>query len=90
MGVLPLEFPQGVSHETLGLTGSELFSLSGIEGQLHPGQEVHLEITRNGKVEKVSLKARLDTPIEIDYYLNGGILPYVLRNIIAHKKKHNK
>jgi len=89
MGVLPLEFPKGISHETLGLTGSELFSLSGIE-QLHPGQEVTLEITRNGKVEKIALKARLDTPIEIDYYLHGGILPYVLRNILAHKKKHKK
>lgn len=86
MGVLPLEFTKGMSHESLGLTGSELFSLSGIEGQLHPGQEITLEITRGGKVEKVPLKARLDTPIEIEYYLHGGILPYVLRQILKSAK----
>lgn len=90
MGVLPLEFPKGVNHETLGINGSELFSITGIEGRPTPGQEVQMEIIRNSKVEKVSLKARLDTSIEIDYYLHGGILPYVLRNILVHKKTLKK
>jgi aconitate hydratase len=84
MGVLPLEFIQGMNHESLGLTGSELFSLCGIEGQLRPGQEIVLEIARSGKVEKVPLKARLDTQIEIEYYLHGGIMPYVLRQILKN------
>ena len=87
MGVLPLEFTGEQSFESLGLTGSELFSLSGLQGTLQPGQLVTLEISHGSKIEKVTLKARLDTPIEIEYYVHGGILPYVLRQILAKAKK---
>jgi len=87
MGVLPLEFTGEQSFESLGLTGSELFSLSGLQGTLQPGQLVTLEISHGSKIDKVTLKARLDTPIEIEYYVHGGILPYVLRQILAKAKK---
>lgn len=83
MGVLPLEFPEGVNHETLQITGDETFSLQGVEKGLEPGQQVVLEIDRNGQKEEVSLKCRLDTPIEVDYYEHGGIMPFVLRQIIS-------
>ena len=87
MGVLPLEFTEGQSLESLAFTGSELFSLTGLEETVKPGQIVTLEIAKGSKVEKVQLKARLDTPIEIEYYVHGGILPYVLRQILAKAKK---
>ncbi len=84
MGVLPLQFKEQDSLETLHLTGSEIFSLIGVEKELRPHQEVTLEIDRGGgKVDRVELIARLDTPIDIEYYLHGGILPYVLRQILA-------
>jgi aconitate hydratase len=78
MGVLPLEFMKGQSWETLKITGDELFSLEGVEGELSPRQEVMLLI--DGK--KVPLCIRLDTPIEIEYYNHGGIMPYVLRQTL--------
>ncbi|MBS0619893.1 MAG: aconitate hydratase [Verrucomicrobia bacterium] len=82
MGVLPLQFREGEGLETLKLTGTEVFSLTGLDGQIHPHQKVVLEIDRGGKVDKAELIARFDTPIEVDYYLHGGILPFVLRQII--------
>jgi aconitate hydratase len=83
MGVLPLQFKDEESLETLGLKGDETFSLVGIEKDIKPHQEVTLEIDRGGgKVDRAQLIARLDTPIDIDYYLHGGILPYVLRQIL--------
>ncbi len=85
MGVLPLQFPkEDQSFETLGIKGDEIFSLKGLEGTLKPHQEVILEIDRGGgKIEHVPLIARLDTPIDIEYYLHGGILPYVLRQLLG-------
>ena len=84
MGVLPLQFHEGVSAQTLGLDGSEQFDLLGLDDKLKPQQEVTLQITRaDGKTEKVPVRCRIDTPIEVDYYRHGGILPYVLRQIIA-------
>ncbi len=83
MGVLPLEFKKGQSHESLKLTGEETFSIVNHEKGLTPGQEVTLEITRNGKTERVPLTVRIDTPIELEYYQHGGIMPYVLRQILA-------
>ncbi len=83
MGVMPLQFPEGVTAETLGLDGSEIFSTEGISGDMKPGQNVTLVIERaDGATERVELTARIDTPIEFEYYRHGGILPYVLRQIL--------
>src|SRR5205807_350645 len=84
MGVLPLQFHEGVSAHTLNLDGTETCDIIGLDDKLRPQQELTLQITRaDGKVEKVPVRCRIDTPIEIDYYRHGGILPYVLRQIIG-------
>ena len=84
MGVLPLQFPEGVNDETLGLKGDELFSITGLSDAITPGQKLPLTIKRaDGTTETVDLTLRIDTNIEIDYYRHGGILPYVLRDIVA-------
>jgi aconitate hydratase len=86
MGVLPLQFNEGTSAQTLGLDGSELYSITGLSDQIQPGQTVTLEITRKaGAKETVPVKLRIDTPIEVDYYRHGGILPFVLRELVARK-----
>jgi aconitate hydratase len=86
MGVLPMQFEEGTSAQTLGLDGSELFSITGLSDQIQPGQTVTLEITRkDGAKESVPVRLRIDTPIEIDYYRHGGILPFVLRELVARK-----
>ncbi|MBX3606381.1 MAG: aconitate hydratase AcnA [Piscinibacter sp.] len=83
MGVLPLQFKPGDSWESLGLTGDETVDI-GIEGELQPQRDVTLAITRNdGSRVALPVRLRIDTPIEIDYYQHGGILPYVLRQLIA-------
>ncbi|HEX8550070.1 MAG TPA: aconitate hydratase [Abditibacteriaceae bacterium] len=83
MGVLPLQFENGQNAASLGLDGTETFSLLGLES-MTPRQSLQLEIKRtNGETETVTLRSRIDTPIEIDYYAHGGILPYVLRQLIA-------
>jgi aconitate hydratase len=83
MGVLPLCFQDGVNAASLHLDGTETYSLRGLSDAIKPRQIVDLEIKRaDGKVEKVPLVLRIDTPIEVDYYQHGGILPYVLRQII--------
>jgi len=82
MGVLPLEFTNDASWESLGLTGEEVFSLVGVEKELKPKQEVILEIARKGKTDQAKLLLRIDTPTEIEYYKHGGILPYVLRHLL--------
>ena len=83
MGVLPLQFPDGVNAQTLNLDGSETYGVLGLGSGIQPRQEVTLEITRkNGVTEKVPLILRIDTPIEVDYYRHGGILPFVLREIL--------
>jgi aconitate hydratase len=86
MGVLPLEFINSESVESLHITGEEQFSLIGVENNLSPAQHVDLEISHGGTVRKVKLKLRLDTPIEVDYYKSGGIMPFVLRQILACAK----
>ena len=84
MGVLPLQFGDGTNAQTLGLDGSETYAITGLSESIQPGQMVTLEITRkNGKRESVSVKLRIDTPIEIDYYRHGGILPFVLRELMT-------
>ena len=84
MGVLPLQFKEGDSAQSLELTGDETFDLTGLEAGLKPRLEATLHIHRsNGETVEVPLILRIDTPIEVDYYLHGGILPYVLRQLIA-------
>ena len=83
MGVLPLCFADGVNAASLKLDGTETYSLKGLSDAIKPRQKVDLEIKRaDGKVEIVPLILRIDTPIEVDYYQHGGILPYVLRQIV--------
>src|SRR6184192_325655 len=84
MGVLPLQFQEGTSAQSLGLDGSEKFSITGLSDSIKPGQQVTLEIERpNGEKQSVPVKLRIDTPIEIDYYRHGGILPFVLRQLLS-------
>jgi aconitate hydratase len=83
MGVLPCQFKDGVNARTLQLDGSERFDLLGIGESLKPRQEASLVIHRgNGKEETIPVIVRIDTPIEVDYYRHGGILPYVLRQLL--------
>ncbi len=84
MGVLPLQFKEGVSAQTLKLNGTEQFDVVGLDANLKPQQDVTLVIRRaDGVEERVAVRCRIDTPIEIDYYQHGGILPYVLRQIVS-------
>jgi aconitate hydratase len=84
MGVLPLQFKEGTTAQTLKLDGFETYDVQGLSMSLKPQQDLSLRITRrDGRVEVVPVRCRIDTPIEIDYYQHGGILPYVLRQIVA-------
>jgi len=84
MGVLPLQFQGGESAQSLGIAGDEAFDLLGLEGGIRPQQDATLVITRkDGSRREVKLRLRIDTPIEVDYYRNGGILPFVLRELVA-------
>ena len=84
MGVLPLQFPDGIDAATLGLDGTEIFGVTGLGENIQPRQDVTLTITlKDGKTESLAVKLRIDTPIEVDYYRHGGILPFVLRQLIA-------
>jgi len=83
MGVLPLQFKEGTSAATLGLDGSETYDILGLSADLRPRQDLTLRITRkDGSTEEVPVTCRIDTPIEIEYYRHGGILAYVLREIL--------
>jgi aconitate hydratase len=84
MGVLPLQFKEGVNAQTLKLDGTEIYDIVGLDANIKPQQDLTLKITRkDGKIENVSVRCRIDTPIEIDYYQHGGILPFVLRHLVA-------
>ena len=84
MGVLPLQFKEGTTAQTLKLDGTETYDIVGLDANIKPQQDLTLKITRtNGSVENVNVRCRIDTPIEIDYYQHGGILPYVLRQLVA-------
>jgi aconitate hydratase len=84
MGVLPLQFPDGTTAQSLGLDGSEVFSIIGLRNAIKPGQTVTLEIEGKGQQKRsLQVKLRIDTPIEIDYYRHGGILPFVLRQLLS-------
>jgi aconitate hydratase len=82
MGVLPLQFKEGTNAQTLKLDGTETFDVLGLGSGLKAQQDVSLRITRaNGQAVTVAVTCRIDTPIEIEYYQHGGILPYVLRQL---------
>ena len=84
MGVLPLQFKDGATAQSIGIDGSETIDIVGIEKGITPMQDVTMVIRRkDGKREEVPLVLRIDTPIEVDYYQHGGILPYVLRELLA-------
>ena len=84
MGVLPCQFKEGVNAASLNLDGTETFDLLGLEHGVKPRQDVTLVVHRaNGETENVPVTLRIDTPVEIDYYQHGGILPYVLRQLLA-------
>ena len=78
MGVLPLQFPDGESAESLGLTGEEEFSITGVDG----GDAEEVTVTAGDK--EFTARVRIDTPKERDYYKHGGILPFVLRQLMAN------
>jgi len=82
MGVIPLEFTGGDSRKSLGLTGDEVISISGLSGDLKPRQTVKATIAyKDGTVREIDLLCRIDTEVEIEYVENGGVLHYVLRNL---------
>jgi aconitate hydratase len=84
MGVLPLQFKGTDSAQTLGITGDETIDVIGVEGGIRPQMDVTLVIDRHdGSRQEVPVLLRIDTPIEVDYYLHGGILPYVLRDLVS-------
>ncbi|HEX9960158.1 MAG TPA: hypothetical protein VGB00_04465, partial [Pyrinomonadaceae bacterium] len=83
MGVLPLQFKEGENAQSLGLDGTETFDLTGLDGAIKPRQEVTLKITKEtGETQEATLILRIDTPIEVEYFQHGGILPYVLRQLL--------
>ena len=82
MGILPLEFPQGVTRKTLGLTGEERIDVRDLQN-LKPGATVPVQLTRaDGKTEVLDCRCRIDTATELTYYQNDGILHYVIRNML--------
>jgi len=82
MGILPLQFKDGTSAQTLNLDGTETFDISGLAHGLKPQQELTVSVRRaNGREEAVPVICRIDTPIELEYYQHGGILPYILRQL---------
>ena len=84
MGVLPLQFKEGTTAASLKLDGSETYEVVGLNACLKPQQDLLLRISyANGDEKAVSVTCRIDTPIEIDYYQHGGILPYVLRQLLS-------
>jgi Aconitase A len=84
MGVLPLQFPEGTNVRSLKLDGSETFSVTGLTEDVRPRQKIRFSIKRkDGQTEEIDAILRIDTPIEVDYYRHGGILPYVLRELLG-------
>jgi aconitate hydratase len=84
MGVLPLTFKDGVTRKSLELDGSEVFDLRGLADGIRPRQDVPVTITRaDGRKDEINLLCRIDTLDEVDYYRHGGILHYVLRQLLA-------
>ena len=82
MGVLPLQFKAGDSWASLGIQGDEEFDIE-LGNEIKPQQAATLVIKKHGTSQRVPLTLRIDTPIEVDYYQHGGILPFVLRQLLA-------
>jgi aconitate hydratase len=83
MGVVPLQFKAGSTAESLGLTGQEKVTIRGLAGRIAPRQDVTVEVERaSGPASSFAATVRLDTPVEVDYYRNGGILQTVLRKML--------
>jgi aconitate hydratase len=83
MGIMPMEFQPGVTRKTLGLDGTEVIDVLGLDGGITPGMDIKVVITRaDGKSEEITTKCRIDTLDEVEYYRNGGILQYVIRNLL--------
>jgi aconitate hydratase len=83
MGVLPLQFKDGMTRQSLGLDGSEIFDITGIAGGIRPGMDVPVAIRRaGGKADAIVVQCRIDTLDEVEYYRHGGILQYVLRGLL--------
>ena len=86
MGILPLTFKEGVSRQSLKLDGSESFDLTGIADRLKPGMDVRCRVTaKSGKSRVIALSCRIDTEDEVEYFRHGGILHYVLRNLMESR-----
>jgi aconitate hydratase len=84
MGILPCQFPDGVNAHTLGLDGTETYDILGLEEAITPGKKVPVRIHRkNNQTETIEVILRIDTQIEVEYYHHGGILPYVLRQLLG-------
>jgi aconitate hydratase len=84
MGVLPLEFPAGSTWQSLGLTGEETIDIEGLDDSLQPRSQVTVRATApDGSTKTFVANVRIDTPVEMDYYRNGGILQTVLRKLLA-------
>lgn len=84
MGVLPCQFKNGESAKSHGLTGAEEFEIRGTEHGITPGQDVTVVVKgKDGSTREISVKLRVDTPIEVEYFKHGGILPYVLRSLVG-------
>ncbi len=81
MGILPLEFLPGQTRESLGLSGSEVYSIEGIARGLKPGKVLDVTAQCVSGTKKFQARCRIDTPVELAYYQNGGILQYVLRQL---------
>lgn len=89
MGVLPLQFEEGQSWSTLGITGTETFSIEGLSNDVQPGQTLRVTATReDGSSFEFNTVVRLDSMVDVDYYHNGGILQTVLRQMIASERAH--
>jgi aconitate hydratase len=83
MGILPLQFAAGENAQTLGLDGTEEYSITGLAGELTPRQQLSVTATKaDGSTVEFTVISRLDTPVEIDYYRNGGILQTVLKKLL--------
>ena len=83
MGILPLQFIENINRKNLNLKGSELISVVNLEKGINPSDKVELEIKYiTGEIKKIKTLCRIDTKNELEYYKNGGILQYVLRNML--------
>ena len=84
MGILPLEFAPNVTWQSVGLTGEEVFDFPTLDDKLQPRQKLKVVATSpTGERKEFEAAVRIDTPVELDYYRNGGILQYVLRSLVA-------